>query len=116
MIDKTMNEIVKTQNTSQNTVESTPQFKGYTLEDLRYQRALISLKKDFSQAKMLRSMDSLRSANPFSLKNKNGSVTSKYGSLASKVISGLGYLDYAKMGFSLFNSGRKIYSFFRKKK
>ncbi len=111
-----MNEIVKTKNSSEAPVEHIQNFKGYTIEELRYQRALTALKKDFCQAKLLRNVDNIRKINPLSSKNKAGVIPGKFGSLTSKVLSGLSYLDYAKMGFSLFNSGRKVYSFFNRKK
>lgn len=111
-----MNEIVKTTTAPEASAEQYQPFKGYTLEELRYQRALTALKKDFSKAKLLRNVDSLRHTNPLVSKNKHGLIPDRFGSLASKVLSGLSYLDYAKMGFSLFSSGRKVYSLFKRKK
>lgn len=111
-----MKEIVKTNSDMLSaTGESKPIFKGYTLEELRYQRALIVLKRDFSQTKLLRNIDGIKKTNPLSPQGAT-SVPGKFGLVASKVLSGLNYLDYAMLGFSIFNSARKVYSFFHKKK
>lgn len=90
-------------------------FKGYTLEELRYQRALVTLKKDFSQSKLLRNVDLIRNSHPLSPAH-TASVPGKVGFVATKLLSGLNYLDYAMLGFSIFSSVRKVYSFFRRKK
>lgn len=112
-----MKEIVKTSgNTTPGEAEINNDFKGYTLEELRYQRALIALKRDFSQSKLLRNIETLQKANPLSSKNMTSSLQGKFGLIASKLFSGLNYLDYAMMGFSLFSSLRRIYGFFHKKK
>ena len=112
-----MKEIVKTsESTPAASGENHVVFKGYTLEELRYQRALIALKKDFSQAKLMRSLDTVQKANPLSATNRISSLNSKFGGVASRIFSGLNYLDYAMMGFSFFNSVRKVYGFFHKKK
>ncbi len=112
-----MKEIVKTTSDHDKATEEVKVlFHGYTLEELRYQRALVSLKKDFAQTKLFRSIETLQKTNPLSSENKAASLPGKVGFVASKLFSGLNYLDYAMMGFSLFSSARKIYGFFRKKK
>lgn len=89
-------------------------FTGYTLADLRYQRALIALKKEFSKSKTLSSASKVKKRNPFTGDGKSFSLPGRVGGIASRLIGGLNYVDYAMLGFSLFNSGRKIFSFFRR--
>lgn len=112
-----MKEIVKTTSTPVEPIdEGRPIFKGYTLEELRYQRAVITLKKEFCQSKLLRSVDSLKKTNPLSSNGSNTSLPGKFGFVASKLLAGLNYLDYAMLGFSLFSSARKVFSFLHRKK
>lgn len=113
-----MKEIVKTNpNPLDTTGEQDSLFKGYTLEELRYQRALVILKKDFCQSKLQRNIDEIKKSNPLlSPAQSASSLPGKFGFVASKVLSGLNYLDYAMLGFSVFSSLRKVYSFFKRKK
>ena len=48
--------------------------------------------------------------------NGTTSRVAHVGTLASKIMSGLGYLDYVMIGMSVFGTGRKIFKFFRGKK
>ncbi len=98
--------------------EVKPRFKGYTLEDLRYQRALVALQKEFCKSRVLRKTDDLRNRKLIGNGKESGGLSriSRYGSLAGKIMSGLSYLDYAMLGMSLFGSGKKIYKFFKGKK
>lgn len=92
-------------------------FGGYTLEDLRYRRAMAELKKEFAKAKMINTTYKLQKRNPFSEKSSGGgSALANVGGIAGKIITGLSYLDYVMIGFSVFNTGRKFLSFFKKKK
>ncbi len=92
-------------------------FKGYSIDDLRYRRALVALQKEFAKSKIVSSSNKLQTLSPFS-KNfgKGKSNISKAGVIANKLISGFNYLDYAMIGFNLFSYGKKIFSLFKKKK
>lgn len=90
-------------------------FGGYTLEDLRYQRALVALKKEFSKSKMIAGAHRVAKRNPINGKQSGFGIGS-VGSIAGKLITGMNYLDYVMIGFSLFNTGRKVFSFFHRKK
>lgn len=97
--------------------EPKSEFKGYSLEDLRYRRALVALQKEFAKGKILSDVHKIQRHSPFSrnfAEDKSG--IGKVGAIANKLVSGFNYLDYAMIGFSLFNSGRKIFSLFKKKK
>lgn len=90
------------------------EFKGYTLEELRYQRALLALRKEFSKVQLMQSLEALR---PNAKGKKNSS--SKFGlvkSIGSKVFLNLNTLDYIMLGMSAFGTARKIFSFFKRKK
>ena len=92
------------------------EFKGYTLDDIRFQRALVTLEAELCKAKILKSVENIQQMNPLSPGYKSSSKMGKAGSIAMKMISGLNYLDYIMLGFSVFSGARKVYSFFHKKK
>ena len=111
------NEITKATAKSNEAISPKKAFKGYTLEELRYQRALVALQKEFCKSKVLHKVERVKNRklignNPTSSPSK----IAKVGSLAGKVLTGLNYLDYAMIGMSLFGSGKKIYKFFKRKK
>lgn len=110
-----MNEIKKTEDVAKS-ITHPEQFKGYTLEEIRYQRALVALQKEFCKTKILRNVHNLQKTNPLSPSSTVKSMPGKVGFVASKLLTGLNYLDYAMLGFSLFSSARKVYSFFHRKK
>ncbi len=83
-------------------------WKGYTLEELRYQRALnevaIEMEKYQLQLMLLERMDA--------------PVTEDRqwrGSFVSKFMRSLSFLDYAILGVKLVGIGKKIKRFWRKK-
>lgn len=92
-------------------------FKGYSLEDLRYRRALVALQKEFTKSKIVATTHRLQRHSPFSKDfGSDKSAMGKVGLVAGKLLSGLNYLDYLMLGFTVFNSGKKIFRFFHKKK
>ena len=88
------------------------EFKGYTIEEIRFQRALVAMEADFCKAKIFKSWDNIVAANPLMPGNKS-SLPSKAGGLALRMLSGLNYLDYILLGLSVFKGSKKIFSFFR---
>jgi len=110
------NDIVKTSDKSETSLIAREDFKGYTLEELRYQRALVALQKEFCKSKVMHKFNRIRNRGTDSDENGNQSKLSKIGSIASKIFMGLNYLDYITIGLSLFGSGRKIFKFFRRRK
>ncbi len=111
-----MNEIKKTEDVAKSITHPEVKFKGYTLEEIRYQRALVALQKEFCKTKIYRNVNNLKKSNPLTPQGAASSLPGKVGFMATKLMSGLNYLDYAMLGFSVFNSARKVFSFFRKKK
>lgn len=91
--------------------------KGLTIREIRYQRALVALQKEFCKEKMNSGILKLRSASPFS-KDYNGKAKplGRAAGIAGKIMGGMNYLDYALIGFSAFSNIRKIFGFFKKKK
>lgn len=90
-------------------------FKGYTIEEIRFQRALVAMEMEFCKNKILKSVNNLQKINPLSIAS-GSSIPGKAGSIAMKLIKGLNYMDYIMLGWSVFNGGRKVYSFFKGKK
>lgn len=111
-----MNEIEKPSVKAENITRPETDFKGYTLEELRYQRGLTLLRREFCTSKINRTISNLRSTNPLSPSSAASSLPSKAGFVATKLLKGMNYLDYAVVGFSLFNSARKVLSIFKRKK
>ena len=91
-------------------------FSGYTLEEIKYQRALTAMQADFCKAKIMKTLSNLQKVNPLSPTSAASSISGKAGAVALKLLNGLNYLDYAILGFSVFTSLRKFLSFFKKKK
>lgn len=91
------------------------ELKGLTLNEIRYQRALILLKREFCAEKIRTDLEKIRARGVMGV-GKPGNKLTRVGSFASKAMSGFNYIDYALMGFSLFSTLKKIRSFFRKKK
>lgn len=108
-----MKEIKKSEQVAKEITNPEITFKGYTLEEIRYQRALVTLHKEFCRTKIERLAHNVRNTNPLA-PNKKSSLPGKIGFVAGKLLGGLNYLDYAMMGFSLFGSVRKIISLFKK--
>lgn len=98
--------------------ESDKKAAGYTLEDLRYRRALAALQKEFAKEKMLHGLNRIKKYNVLTGNPSNAKIGSlaKAGTLASRLLGGLNYLDYVMIGFSLFGTVRKAFRLFGKKK
>lgn len=110
-----MKEIKEKEKVAKEIASPEKEFKGYTIEEIRFQRALVAMEADFCKTKILRSWANLQDSNPFSMGNKS-SLPTKAGSLALKMFNGLNYIDYILLGMSLFKGTRKVFSFFRGRK
>ena len=111
-----MKEIANTDKVVRNITNPEKDFTGYTIEEIRYQRALVAMQSEFCKAKIMKSLNNLQKANPLSPTSAATSIPGKAGAVALKLLNGLNYLDYAVLGFSLFSGVRKFFSFFKKKK
>lgn len=92
------------------------EFKGYTIEEIRFHRALVAMEADFCKTKILRSWMNLQKLNPLSGGGGPSSLPGKAGSIALKLVNGLSYMDYVMLGWSVFSGARKVFSFFKGKK
>lgn len=111
-----MNEVQTTAQTAPDSNGSGQKFKGYTLEELRYQRALVALQKEFCKSKLTRNVRNIQKSKLLNPSSSASSLPGKVGFVASKIFTGLNYLDYAMIGFSVFGAVRKIFSIFRRNK
>ena len=91
------------------------EFKGYTIEEIRFQRALVAMEADFCKTKIMRSWNGLQRLNPLATSSKT-SIPGKAGAIALKLINGLNYMDYIMLGWSVFTGARKVFSFFKGRK
>lgn len=83
-------------------------FKGYTMNELRYERAVTALQMEFCKSKILYNYNKLRKRKFLpSATSSNGSQ-----SWIGKLFSGLQYTDYVLLGFSLYSSAKKVMKFF----
>lgn len=111
-----MKEIEKSKAEAEEITSPSMEFKGYTLEELRYQRAFVTLQKEFCKSKLLRGVEKLKKTNPLSPSSAAENLPGKVGFVATKLLTGLNYLDYAVLGFTAFSSIRKALSIFKRKK
>lgn len=110
-----MKDIKNKEKNAKEIVEPEKDFKGYTIEEIRFQRALVSMEAEFCKAKIGRCWQNIQDINPFMPGNKS-SIPGKAGAIAMKMVNGLNYLDYILLGLSLFKGSKKIFSFFKGKK
>ena len=94
-----------------------PRAKGLTIDEIRYRRALVALKKEFSKSKMLLHKEKIANSSPFSkgYKSSAGSKLGRMGAIFGNLTGKLNYLDYIMMGVSAFQTGKKMIVFLRKK-
>lgn len=97
-------------------LQQVEQFKGYTLEELRYNRALIALKAEFCKEKMLADFHAAKSQTILGkLQRGEGAGLFKSGVLG-KMARSLNYVDYILVGLTAFKTIRSITSLFRRNK
>lgn len=97
----------------------TPKFAGYSIDELKYRKALVLLQREFIAAKAgetLRKFTDMNSPMYRGHDKKRGFSFINTSSIVSKVVRGLDFMDYAILGISVFSTGRKIVSLFRRKK
>lgn len=91
--------------------------KGLTIREIRYQRALVALQKEFCKEKMNSGLLKVRNSSPFSSNYSGKSKPlGRAAGIAGKIIGGMNYIDYAILGFSIFSNIKKVFGFFSKKK
>ncbi len=103
--------LVKTQET-----EAPEKPRVMTLDEINHQRALLAIRKEFCKDKILADLYQLRGKMPFTDGGAPRAGLRTVGNIASRVMSGLGYLDYVLLGVSAFNAVRKVTGLFRRRK
>ena len=100
-------------------IVTVPRFKGYTIQELRYRRALVAVKRDYVLGQIANEKSHILSLK-FLKNGQHGTGAAKFMSrsapIVSTILKGLSYMDYISIGLSLFGAGRKVFSWFRKKK
>ena len=94
---------------------SSEEFKGYTLDELKYQRALVLLKREFLKEKAFEDINQVKNRIPI-LNGKSPMDSVSPGGIVGKLVRGLSYADYLILGFSVFNAGKKVLSLFSRKR
>lgn len=90
-------------------VEEMPRFKGYTIDEIRYQRAMLGLRKDFCKAKVMESVSNLKpgGSRRDSRPSRKSTFMTVATTVATKVLGNLNTLDYILMGISAFGTVKK---------
>lgn len=110
-----MKEIKAKEQAAKDKVTPEKDFKGYTIEEIRFQRALVAMEAEFCKTKINRTWSNIQDSNPLMPGNKS-SFTGKAGAIALKMINGLNYLDYVLLGLSVFKGAKKMFSLFSGRK
>lgn len=88
-------------------------FRGYSIQELRNQRIITGLRRDFLREKLMAEITSIRK--PTS-SDEDGGKKSKWMAIAGNVMKMMSYADFIAVGMALFRSGRKVASIFRRRK
>lgn len=95
--------------------QESDKFKGYTIDELRYRKALVTLKLEFCKEQIASTMRVFADKDTYFGNNKK--IKSVFdSSMIGRIFKGLNYADYIMLGISTFSSIRKIISFFKRKK
>lgn len=110
-----MNSEVNTKkNVSEKLLDQEGVFKGYTMEELRYRRALLLLKKEFLKEKAIAEVLSVKENIP--IVNGKSPLTGTPNGIIGKLLKGLSFADYVMLGFQVVKIGGKLKNLFKKKK
>lgn len=110
-----MKEIKEKEKVAKEIMDPADEFKGYTIEEIRFQRALVAMEADFCKTKIQKSWLGLQRFNPLGTQSK-ATIPGKAGAIALKLVNGLNYMDYILLGWSVFSGVRKVFSFFKGRK
>ncbi|MCM1503613.1 MAG: hypothetical protein NC127_00245 [Muribaculum sp.] len=87
-------------------ISDTPrQWKGLTLEDIRYRRAINHVKMEIEKERLLSQTSQL-------VGNTTQGIMSS--SMARKLFSGFSYIDYGVLAFQLFKQFQRVYRLFKR--
>lgn len=94
-------------------------FRGYTLNELRFQRTLTEVRREYIKEKLMgeiANICTLRFLDTKKGKGGRGWLNPSVFAIAGKAFKLFSYADYISLGITLFQSGRKVFSLFRRKK
>lgn len=77
-------------------------WKGYTIDELRYQQAYTAVRMQIDRQKLMSTASQM----------KGGMSTFKGAGLIGRLLSNLSYIDYAFMAFRI---GRQVFRLFRRR-
>lgn len=88
-----------------NIVDESREWKGLTLDDIRYRRAINHVRLEIEKERLMSETSQLV-----------GNTTQGFfsSSMARKLFSGFSYLDYGVLAFQIFRQSRKIFRLFRR--
>lgn len=89
-------------------------FHGYTMDELRYQRALLLIKREFVREKAMKEMAKLKDRIPGVGNNSAFGKISTRG-VIGKLVRGLDLADYLMLGFQTVRIGKKVGNLFKRK-
>lgn len=108
---------MKSSSKEKKSVPSVPEedeFKGYTMEELRYQRALLLVKREFLRDKALKETKKIKEQIPvINGQSSMSGLTTK--GVVSKIVKGLDFADYLMLGFQALRIGKKVGTLFKRK-
>lgn len=98
-------------------IENTADFKGYTLEELQWQRAFVALQAELAKETLIAKKEAITASLPFGKKkDDSGSrLPAMSGKTLQRIVSSLSYLDYFRMASTVARAGIKVFKFFRRK-
>lgn len=85
---------------------NTDEWKGYTIEELRYMRAYTAARIEISRDRLMSRLASAK---------KNGLGTPGGNSMISRLLGAIGYVDMALIGWKVFRRVFKTFRLFRRK-
>lgn len=88
--------------------QSQEAWRGYSLEELRYQRALTAVRVEMEKEKLMHRVNELKRNVPTMSVSKSG--------LMGKVMKSLNYVDYVVLAFGLGRAASRFFKMFRRSK
>lgn len=95
-----------------------PGFKGYSLRELKYQKALAEVRRDFLKEKITNDLNRLRQVKLMSVFSGSGDSAkgNAAGAFMATALKAFSHADYILAALSILSTGRKIFRTFRRRK
>lgn len=95
--------------------QSVETFNGYTLDEIKYQRALVALKAEFCKEKIISEFNTTKKNSIVGRFQSGDGIGLFKSGIFNKMAKSLNYIDYLLVGTAAYKSVRSIMSLFRKK-